>query len=88
MSAKDMSKCCNNCKHFDIFRTPTGRPKKGEIGICRFRVSSILPDLKQSMLDLVPVSCRHDVASFKLHTHGVEASDGSDCPCYATKEQP
>ena len=74
-------KCCNTCRHFDILRTPTGRPKRDQSGLCRvmFHKPEIIIEAKRVLFPLLPESCKWHVLTFSASPHGMEPSAGTEC---------
>jgi hypothetical protein len=81
-----VKKQCNTCVYFDILRTPTGRPKRGELGRCEYSVTVVKKSIIDALLPSAPVSMRTSLQRITIIPHWMDPADGADCPAYDAKE--
>lgn len=74
---------CNTCKHFDILRTPTGRPKRDCTGQCLADKGGLLTlRVREVLRKVMPESCKHQIENFVSRPHWMDPYDGMDCPLW------
>ena len=79
---------CLTCKWADYLKTPTGKLKRGEVVLCRFRPPTE-ERLALALVPLLPSSMLGQIRDINFRAHGMwpdQGQDGSDCTKWEPKE--
>lgn len=83
-----MKQSCDTCKHGEFWRTPTGRPKRNEAGLCRFSLAVVEAEVRTFARGKLPSSCDACVNNIRIWNQEIWPTEGTECPVWEPKPKP